>query len=159
MGASPDLAGLTEDSKQNIQQLQGLISRQPIGRKRGPIGGKISKLLVCGDQQMPETQMGIEEIRKALSELPHRQKEGCEFAQKNYLRKREGGGRVAHDLRFRSVYDFPLGATDDFDDSDYFGFCIDFANKAIQRQLEHAKELKFKVRDLETYGVETQEWR
>ena len=46
-----------------IQALEGLMSRQPIGRKRGPIDDKISKSLVYGDQQMPETQIKIGEIK------------------------------------------------------------------------------------------------
>ena len=61
-----DLAGLTEDDKPSIQQLKGLIRRQPIDHKRGPIEDKILKLLVYGDQQLPETQNGNRGIRKSL---------------------------------------------------------------------------------------------
>ena len=38
-------------------------------------------------------------------------------------------------------------------------FCNDFENKASQRQFELETELKFTVRDLESYGAYTQEWR
>ena len=44
--ASSDLNGLKKGDSRNIQQLQGLIRRQLIDHKRGPIGDKISKLLV-----------------------------------------------------------------------------------------------------------------
>ena len=76
-----------EGNKQNIHQLHGLISRKPIGHKRAPIEGKISKLLAYGDQQMPETQVRLCEIRSALGEFAHQQKDGRKFEQKNYLRK------------------------------------------------------------------------
>ena len=51
--ASSDLTGLKESTKQNIQQLRGLIIKQPIDPKRGLIEDKILKLLVYGGQQMP----------------------------------------------------------------------------------------------------------
>ena len=43
----------------NIQELNGIMSRKPIERKRGPIGDRIAKLLVYGDQLMPETQIKL----------------------------------------------------------------------------------------------------
>ena len=42
----PDLTGLQKANKENIQKRRGLITRQPIDHKRGPIGDKILKLLV-----------------------------------------------------------------------------------------------------------------
>ena len=59
-GALKDLvSGATATNK--IQDLKDLMGMQPIGRNRGPIGGKILKLLVYGAQQVHETQnkMGI----------------------------------------------------------------------------------------------------
>ena len=35
-----------------MQELKDLARRRPIDRKRGPIGDKISKLLVYGEKQM-----------------------------------------------------------------------------------------------------------
>ena len=43
----------------DIQELQGIMSRKRIGRKRGPLGDRISKLLVYGGQIMPETKIKI----------------------------------------------------------------------------------------------------
>ena len=37
----------------NIQELKGIASRQPIGHKRGPVDDRILKLLVYGDQLTP----------------------------------------------------------------------------------------------------------
>ena len=67
--ASSGLSGLDKATAQKIQELEGLIRRQPIGHKRGPFEDEISKiltLLVYGDQQIPETQVRIENIRRAL---------------------------------------------------------------------------------------------
>ena len=54
---------MKEGDKQNIRQLEGLISRHPIGHKRCLIEDTISKLLVNGGQKMPETKVRIAEIR------------------------------------------------------------------------------------------------
>ena len=81
------------------------------------------------------------------------------FAQKNYIRKREGPQQVPIDLRSQAVSYSPLGETDDFEDSDFYGICNDFENKASPGKLELLSELKFEESDLETYGEETQEWQ
>ena len=73
---SSDLTRAKEDDNRNIQQLKGLIIRHPVAPKRGPIEDKILKLLVYGDQQIPENQIRIGEIRKSLTEFAHRRKEG-----------------------------------------------------------------------------------
>ena len=48
---------------EKIQELKDLTRRQPVDRKRGRSRGG-SKLLAYGGQQMPETQIKIEEIRQ-----------------------------------------------------------------------------------------------
>ena len=71
-----DASYSNEAKAKKIQELKGLMARQPIGHRRGPIEGKILKLLVYGDQQIPENQIRIGEIRKSLTEFAHRRKEG-----------------------------------------------------------------------------------
>ena len=41
----------------NTQELHGLIRRNPIDQKAGIMSGRISKLLIYGQNQMPETQI------------------------------------------------------------------------------------------------------
>ena len=72
---------------------------------------------------MPDPQIRISKIRKELKEFAHRRKEGGS-AQKNYIRKREGAGKVANGLRFRAVSD--LRGTYDSEDTDFYGICNDF---------------------------------
>ena len=55
LDVSPDLTVLANGDKQKIQQLGGVIRRQPIDQIRGPIEDKISTLLGIGGQQIPET--------------------------------------------------------------------------------------------------------
>ena len=50
----------------NIQELKGIMSMRPIDRKKGPFDDRTWKLLVYGDQLMPDTQIKIEEIRQSL---------------------------------------------------------------------------------------------
>ena len=59
----------------NVQQLNGIMSRQSIDRKRGPANGRILKSLVYGGQLMPDKQIKIERIRRALADFARRQKE------------------------------------------------------------------------------------
>ena len=66
-----------------MKELQDLMSRQPIDRKRGPVEDKISKLLVCGGQQMHGAQIKIAEIRRSLKDFVRQQEEGMEFARNN----------------------------------------------------------------------------
>ena len=58
----------------DIPELNGMMSRKPIGRKRGPIDDRISKLLVRGDQLMPETQLKIGKIGPSLKDFVGRRK-------------------------------------------------------------------------------------
>ena len=44
---------------------------------------------------MLRAKIRIGEIRKALAEFGQKQKEGRKFAQKNYLRKREGPNKLS----------------------------------------------------------------
>ena len=48
----------------NIQELRGLMSRKPIGRESGTIGGRIPRQLIFGGNQMPDTQIIIGRIRE-----------------------------------------------------------------------------------------------
>ena len=59
----------------NIQQLKGILNRQPIDRKLGPVADRISKLLVYGDQQMPDAQIKIGEIGKSINDFARRRRE------------------------------------------------------------------------------------
>ena len=43
----------------NTQELQDLMIRQPIDRKAGTMGGGISKRLIFGRNQIPETEIQI----------------------------------------------------------------------------------------------------
>ena len=61
---------------EKIQELKGLMSRQPIDHKRAPVEEVILKLLVYGDQQMPATQVGIGKTRPSLKDFVKRQKGG-----------------------------------------------------------------------------------
>ena len=112
------LTGLTDNANQKIHQLWDLIIIQPIGRKRVPIEGGISKLVAYGDQQMPETPIRVARITKSSGEFVQK-KEWGEYAHKNYLRAREGAKQVASDLRFHAVADLHWQETDDCEGS-YF---------------------------------------
>ena len=59
-----------------IQELNDLMGRKPFARKRGPIEGKISQLLVFWDQQMRETQIKIGKIRQDLEDFVRQHQEG-----------------------------------------------------------------------------------
>ena len=67
--------GLDGADTQKIQELEGLITRRPVDRKRGPIGGEILKLLVFGDQQCPIDQVRIGGKREDLLDFVMGKKE------------------------------------------------------------------------------------
>ena len=66
---------------------------------------------------MRETKIRISKIRKSPNGPDQKQKQGMQFTQKNYIRKRAGAKQVGIDLRFRVVSDFPMGGADGFGDS------------------------------------------
>ena len=57
-----------------IQELKDLMSRQPIGRIRGPIADKISKLSGYGDHQVHWAKVKIGKIRRELKDFVRHQK-------------------------------------------------------------------------------------
>ena len=61
---SPDFTGMAESANRKIHHLGDIITRQQIGRKRGPIEDKSSKLLVYGDKQMSGSQNKNREVKK-----------------------------------------------------------------------------------------------
>ena len=64
--------------------------------------------------------------------------------------------QVYNDLGFRGVPDLRLKESGDFDDSDCYGLCRDIEQNAGMGKLELKEELKFKERELESYGEDTQ---
>ena len=57
-------------SSKKVQELNDLMSRQPIGRTMGPIADKSLTLLDYWDQQMPETQVKIENVWRPFKYPP-----------------------------------------------------------------------------------------
>ena len=95
------------------------MRRQPIDRERGPIADKILKLLAFGDQEMPATQIKIEEIRKPLNDFARQRKEAGQIARKSYIMKRSGIKEVASELRLMYKSIPPLIESGDFDGSEF----------------------------------------
>ena len=98
----PELYG--DDLKGNISYLHDLMRRRLIGRKSGPLGGgggRISKFLMYGENQMPETQVQIAKIREAIGEFVRRQKERRQFRKKNYQSRMKVVAEVVKDFRAR----------------------------------------------------------
>ena len=68
----------------NSQELHGLMRRQRVDRKSDSMGGRISKQLIYGRNQMPDNQVKIERIRESPNEFVIRRGEGGEFKKQNY---------------------------------------------------------------------------
>ena len=68
------------DTAGKIQDLNDLMRRKPIDRKRGPIAGGILKLLVDGNRQTHGAQIKIEEIRQSLKDFARQRTEEKIFA-------------------------------------------------------------------------------
>ena len=80
------------------------------------------------------------------------------FKQWGYIRKRGEAKQVPIDVRLRIDSIPPLKETDDFDDSDRYGFRIDLGQNSGIRQLEIQGEIYLKERELAMYNEDTQEW-
>ena len=105
----------------NIQELRGLMSSNPIDRKGGSDGGVISKQLIYGDKQMPDTQIKIERISESPNDFVRKQKEGRKFAKKNYQRREIGIKGAVNYLRILYKSILPFLDTDDFGDAIFYG--------------------------------------
>ena len=138
-----------------MQELHNLMTRPTIDRKRGPIEGKISKLLAYGDPQMPGAQIKIGEIGQSIKDFVRRQKEGMQFTQNNCIRQSNGIKEIANDFRLRVKSLCPLKETDDFDGSDFYGFCGDFEENKGRWQLEIGEDTQYKGKELEIYNEDT----
>ena len=74
----------------SIQQLKGIMSRQPIDCKRGTVDDRILKSLGYGRQQMQAAKIKTEAVRQSLKYFTRQQKEEEErVAKHNYIRKQK----------------------------------------------------------------------
>ena len=72
---------------------------------------------------MPETQIKIEIVWRALKDFVRQQKEGgMEFTHRNYIRKRGEIQEAPNGMRLRLDVMSPLEETEDPNNSDLYGF-------------------------------------
>ena len=81
------LSALYDDgSKWNFSDRHDLMITQEINRKYGPLGGRISTFLICGENQMNEAQVKVGKIGESMQEFVRDQEEGMNLRRKNYQR-------------------------------------------------------------------------
>ena len=78
--------------------------------------------------------------------------------QRNYIRKRNVTKEVPNDTRLRRGSISPLGDTDGFDDSDFYGFCGVFEQNTGRAKLEIQADMMYQETELEIYNENTEEW-
>ena len=64
-------------------RITGRNGQETIDRKVGTMSGLISKQLIYGDQQIPETKIKIERIREAMNDFLRQKAEIRKLAKKN----------------------------------------------------------------------------